>query len=99
MNTKKLAIPKKFYVAGIPVDVIMVPYEETSGYVAGIDYAAQTINLAGAVFKQESLEQAYLQNLLRYCLYAMSEHGLREDDKFTDSLAHLLHQALTMREE
>jgi hypothetical protein len=95
----KLHIPKKFYVAGIPVKV-----EEINGLskekncLSMADFANQKILLDPYSTAPETLEQAFIYQTLCFSLYVMGEHELRENTKLIDTLAHLVHQSLTMQE-
>jgi predicted SprT family Zn-dependent metalloprotease len=47
---------------------------------------------------QTQLEQVFLHELVHYILNEMNEYNLRDNEKFVDVFAGLLHQALTTME-
>lgn len=92
-------IPKRIQIAGLDIEIIEPPdLNKDKGMGGHVDYAGQRILVAGDLPPQLR-EVSYLHEVVHYILFVMGEEALRDNEKFVDIFAHLLHQVLTSGEE
>ena len=105
-----MKIPKSFKLAG---QTIRVQFESkirgskrdngSEVEVIGLaEYDANRIRLqktaGGKIMPQDKIEQAFMHELIHHLLSVMGENKLSGNEKFVDTFASLLHQALTTME-
>ena len=88
-----LIVPKQFSLGGIEVVVVedkdLVSRKKCIGEA---QYAEQKILIDHSVTPDDSINQAFYHELTHWILYMMSEHDLRQNEKFVDTFAHFLYQ-------
>lgn len=88
-------IPSKFQLAGLE---ILTKLEKgmilKQGKIGESRYHNQTIALDVDHSPRQTIEQAYVHEVVHWILYVMNEHKLREKEKFVDTFAQLLFQGL-----
>jgi len=93
-------IPKRFQIAGIPIKVKLDPNLFKERQLLGeVRYPLQEIVLDCTMLSTEMMEQNYFHELCHEVLYIMNENELRDNEKFVDLFASLLHQALKTGED
>lgn len=87
-------VPKHIELAGIGVDVVVEKYLYEKEKVVGLArYPRQQIALDPTILTQGLAEHNYFHELTHWILYIMNEDDLRNNEKFVDCFAFLLHQA------
>ena len=92
-----MQIPDEFKLAGFTITVVdKENLVEERGIIGEAVYGKQLIYLdRSAAPVSETIEQAYLHELIHWILYVMNEDQLKDNEKFVDVFAHLLYQTLT----
>lgn len=87
-------VPKKFWLAGIEIEVELDPnmYAQTRR-LGEAKYPDQKIILDCSMQSIHSMEQTFLHELMHWIFYIMSEPELRNNEKLIDLLAHFIHQS------
>ena len=89
-----MLIPKEIKLCGLTIEVIVCPTLHKDKGLGGFsDYPGLRIMLAGDVNEQLQ-EQVLYHEIVHFILFVMGEPELRDNEKFVDVFAHLLHQAL-----
>jgi predicted SprT family Zn-dependent metalloprotease len=96
-------IPRRLKLLGRTITVEYDPMlDGRDGMVGEARYTSDSIALQPNTdtFRrpQTHLEQVFLHELVHYILNEMNEYDLRDNEKFVDVFAGLLHQALTTME-
>lgn len=74
--------------------------EDNYGHAAYREMAIRIQPSAPAFERQQSdIERTYIHEMVHWILHAMGESDLQSNEKFVDTFARLLHQALTMVED
>ena len=96
-----MQIPDEFKLAGFTITVVdKENLVEERGIIGEAVYSKQLIYLdKNAVPVNETVEQAYLHELVHWILYVMNEDQLKDNEKFVDIFAHLLYQAISSGEQ
>lgn len=90
-----MIIPKKFTLAGIEVTVILDDQLMINEKMYGkSDYQRQEIRIDPTAAPKQTVEQAFIHELVHWVLYIQNRHDLRNDEDFVDAFAHLLYQSL-----
>ena len=90
-----MVIPKKFTLAGIDIDVILDDNLMINEKMYGkSDYQRQEIRIDPTAAPRQTIEQAFVHELVHWVLYIQNRHSLRNDEDFVDAFAHLMYQAL-----
>lgn len=93
-NTRLLHIPKSFKLGGLHIHVLvdntLLP---SKGMFAESRYNEQEIAIDIIHAREEFVEQACWHELVHWCLFIMNEDSLKNNERFVDTLAHLLYQS------
>jgi hypothetical protein len=91
-----MKIPKSFQLLGKRYEVVMVPVEEWSEEeLVGLCSPQKLEVSIKCGLKPQLQEHIYLHEMMHAIFDAMGEEKLYTDEAFIDTLAGLLHQALT----
>ena len=98
-----MKIPKSFKLFGQTIDVVIIDdLTQKTGGVGMAHINCNTIAIqpdaTGYTRKEDQLHETFLHELTHMILHHMSEDALKENEKFVDIFASLLHQALTTME-
>lgn len=94
-----MRIPKRFKLASIPVEIEIDNDFAKKHQCAGQSlYAEQKIIIDATAMPIESTLETLAHEAVHWILFIMNEHKLRNNEKFVDTFAHLLTQALTTME-
>jgi hypothetical protein len=89
-----MSIPKKITLAGLDIETLPAPGLVKSRELIGEAlYHIQKIALDPDATPPQTTEQAYVHEAVHWILYIMNDPA-RTDERFVDSFAHLLYQAL-----
>ena len=98
-----MKIPKRFKLLGHTVEVKDEPaghYEK--GRHGACNFEAKWIKITprsdSHPVTQSSVEHTFIHELVHMCIYHTEQHQLNDNEGFIDSLAGLIHQALTTAE-
>jgi len=92
-------IPKSFQLGGLTINVQFQETISEKGLMLGVaEYVAQRIRLDPTFTHKQTVEQAYLHELVHWILFVMGESELRDNEKFVDIFAHFLYQATVTAE-
>jgi hypothetical protein len=90
-----MIIPKAIELAGLRVTTeIQDDLHAKRGILGEAQYTNLKILLDGTVLHPILHEQNYIHELVHFILYVMSEDELRNNEKFVETFAFLLHQAI-----
>jgi hypothetical protein len=88
-------VPKEFQIAGLKVTIESNnELIKTRSIIGEAKYNDQKIVLDLESAPTETVEQAFLHELVHWILYVMNEDELRNNEKHVDLFAHLLYQSL-----
>lgn len=98
-----MKIPKRFKLFGQTVEVVfddnlLDSYDCIGRSSTKFNQIRLQTNIKGINRLQSDIEQVFIHELLHQCLGRMEERELRDNEKFVDILASLIHQALTTAE-
>lgn len=98
-----MRIPKRFKLMGQTIDVVydakMADTDDCSGLAKyRFNQIALLPNTEGTLRLPTRIEQTFLHELIHWMFYVLGETDLRNNEKLVDSMAGLLHQALTTME-
>jgi hypothetical protein len=93
-------IPKRLTLAGLDIDITLDPkLYEIRKILGEAQYPQQNILLDDSgIMSKDTSDQNYFHELVHFILYVMSEDELRCNEKFVETFAYNLHQALKTSE-
>lgn len=90
-----MRIPKSITVAGIKIDVV---FDNTlidkQGTIGKCIYAEQKIILDPSKTPEETLEQAFIHEVVHWIFFIMGETELQNNEKIVDLFAHFAYQVM-----
>jgi len=98
-----MRIPNKFKLMGKTIEIHFVEdLRNDTGNVGEAIFRLNKINLQssniGVPIPIENIEKVFCHELVHFILYELGEDRLKDDERFVESFAGLLHQALTTME-
>jgi hypothetical protein len=94
-ETRSLAIPRQIELCGIVVTVELDPtLHQRKGMIGEARYAEQKIIIDPTVAETDTTEEALYHELCHWVLFIMNEDELRNNERWVDSFAHILYQAI-----
>lgn len=92
-------IPSHVVLAGIPIDIVLVQdFMKNNKAIGQSFYLRQQIVIDPDAGGPDIVKQALLHEVVHWILFIMNEYELRNNEKFVDTFAHLLYQALDSME-